>query len=49
MPSTAKDLISENDENWSMIIQPQRSLLDLRLGELWKYRIPNQTLNNCQK
>ena len=26
------------DENWSMVIQPQRSLLDLRLGELWRYR-----------
>jgi lipopolysaccharide transport system permease protein len=25
-------------ERWDMIIQPQRSLLDLRLGELWKYR-----------
>jgi lipopolysaccharide transport system permease protein len=24
--------------NWSMIIEPQRSLLDLRLGELWRYR-----------
>lgn len=23
---------------WDLIIQPQRSLLDLRLGELWKYR-----------
>ncbi|MBK9926010.1 MAG: ABC transporter permease [Anaerolineales bacterium] len=27
-----------NDENWSMIIQPQRSWFDLRLGELWHYR-----------
>jgi len=25
-------------ENWSMIIEPQRNLLDLRLGELWRYR-----------
>ena len=25
-------------ENWDMVIQPQRSLLDLRLGELWRYR-----------
>ena len=24
------------EENWS--IEPQRSLFDLRLGELWKYR-----------
>lgn len=27
-----------SEENWDMIIQPQRSLLDLRLGELWQYR-----------
>ena len=27
-----------DDNNWSMIIEPQRSLLDLRLGELWRYR-----------
>jgi len=26
------------EEHWDMIIQPQRSLLDLRLGELWRYR-----------
>jgi len=26
------------DENWSLVIEPQRSLLDLRLGELWRYR-----------
>ncbi len=26
------------EESWDMIIQPQRGLLDLRLGELWKYR-----------
>lgn len=26
------------DENWTMTIEPQRSLLDLRLGELWRYR-----------
>jgi len=25
-------------ENWDLIIQPQRNLLDLRLGELWRYR-----------
>lgn len=25
-------------EDWDLIIQPQRRLLDLRLGELWKYR-----------
>jgi lipopolysaccharide transport system permease protein len=26
------------EENWTMTIEPQRSLLDLRLRELWKYR-----------
>jgi lipopolysaccharide transport system permease protein len=26
------------EENWSLIIEPQRSLLDLRLGELWRYK-----------
>ena len=26
------------NETWDMVIQPQRSLLDLRLGELWRYK-----------
>jgi len=26
------------DQDWSLIIQPQRGLFDLRLGELWRYR-----------
>jgi len=26
------------NENWDMVIQPHRRLLDLRLGELWHYR-----------
>jgi lipopolysaccharide transport system permease protein len=26
------------EENWSLVIEPQRSLLDLRLGELWRYK-----------
>src|SRR5690349_7969661 len=26
------------EENWSLIIEPQRSLLDLRLGDLWRYK-----------
>jgi len=26
------------NEQWDMTIQPQRSLLDLRLGELWRYK-----------
>lgn len=29
---------SDVTERWDMIICPQRSLLDLRLGELWRYR-----------
>ena len=27
-----------DDSDWSEIIEPQRGLLDLRLGELWQYR-----------
>lgn len=26
------------DQNWTMLIEPQRSLLDLRLAELWRYK-----------
>ncbi len=26
------------EEPWTLIIEPQRSLLDLRLGELWRYK-----------
>src|SRR5512140_821942 len=26
------------DDDWTLTIQPQRHLLDLRLGELWQYR-----------
>lgn len=26
------------EQDWDLIIQPQRKLLDLHLGELWKYR-----------
>jgi len=34
------DLLARDhqDENWDMIISPQRNLLDLRLGELVRYR-----------
>jgi len=36
------DLVNEilemEDENWDMIIEPQRGLLELRLGELWRYK-----------
>ena len=27
-----------DDHDWDMVIQPQRGLLDLRLGELWRYK-----------
>jgi lipopolysaccharide transport system permease protein len=30
--------IRGNNDTWSMVIEPQRSLFDLRLGELWRYR-----------
>ncbi|MDD2921955.1 MAG: ABC transporter permease [Anaerolineales bacterium] len=31
-------MINLEEENWSLIIEPQRGLLDLRLGELWRYK-----------
>lgn len=34
----SKLLNPESDKNWDLIIEPRRSLFDLRLGELWKYR-----------
>jgi lipopolysaccharide transport system permease protein len=34
----SNSILPADDQNWDMIIQPQRSLLDLRFGELWKYR-----------
>ncbi|MDR3574624.1 MAG: ABC transporter permease [Anaerolineaceae bacterium] len=30
--------ISSEQKDWDLIIRPQRNLLDLRLGELWRYR-----------
>jgi lipopolysaccharide transport system permease protein len=33
-----QQISSAAPESWDMIIQPQRGLFDLRLGELWKYR-----------
>jgi lipopolysaccharide transport system permease protein len=30
--------ISNSQEQWDMLIQPQRAWWDLRLGELWQYR-----------
>ena len=38
MTTDLQNILPTQDENWDMIIEPQRSLLDLRLGELWRYR-----------
>lgn len=36
---TQKDSIyTIENQDWTMIIEPQRSLFDLRLGELWRYK-----------
>lgn len=32
------ELKTTEQENWSLIIRPQRAWWDLRLGELWRYR-----------
>ncbi len=32
------DTVIENEEHWTEIIRPKSSLLDLRLGEVWRYR-----------
>ncbi len=29
---------SDDDRSWDMVIEPQRGLLDLHFGELWRYR-----------
>ena len=26
------------DNNWDMVIEPQRGLFELRLGDLWRYK-----------
>ena len=38
MATDIKHLPNTQQEHWSLIIEPQRSLLDLRLRELWRYR-----------
>jgi lipopolysaccharide transport system permease protein len=38
MATELKDLPNPAQTSWSMIIEPKRDLLDLRLGELWHYR-----------
>ena len=32
------EIQSTDQENWSLVIRPQRAWWDLRLGELWRYR-----------
>lgn len=34
----ATELKTTEQENWSLVIRPQRAWWDLRLGELWRYR-----------
>jgi lipopolysaccharide transport system permease protein len=34
----SKPMAPFDDKNWSLIIEPHRNLLDLRLGDLWKAR-----------
>src|SRR3990172_7114869 len=38
MTTDAQQIPPGSDEDWSMIIEAQRSWLDLRLGELWQAR-----------
>ncbi len=39
METIEKDkLVNKTPENWSMIIKPKRSLFDVDLAELWRYR-----------
>src|SRR5512147_3040777 len=38
MATDINSIPSDSQERWSLIIEPQRNLLDLRVGELWHYR-----------
>jgi lipopolysaccharide transport system permease protein len=38
MTGIASEIVALQDKDWDMIIEPQRSLFDLRLGELWRYK-----------
>lgn len=38
MTSTSDSISNLEPEHWDMVIGPQRSLFDLRLRELWRYR-----------
>jgi lipopolysaccharide transport system permease protein len=37
-PATLDNVTSAQDESWTEIIEPRTSLLDLRLGDVWRYR-----------
>lgn len=37
-PMTGRPGTTAHQENWTEVIEPQASLLDLRLGEVWRYR-----------
>ena len=38
MNSTLNENLTLDKEHWDMVIEPKRTLLDLRLGELWRAR-----------
>lgn len=38
MTSDTHMISADQDESWDLIIEPQRSWLDLRLGEVWRYK-----------
>ncbi len=38
MTSNINNIPDLQNKDWDMTIEPQRSLLDLRLGELWRYK-----------
>ena len=38
MSTDLAETFTPKEENWTMVIRPQRSLLDLHLGELWRYK-----------
>jgi lipopolysaccharide transport system permease protein len=38
MTTNTPRIAADQDESWDLIIEPQRSWLDLRLGEIWRYK-----------
>lgn len=38
MTTNINNIPDLQNKDWDMVIEPQRSLLDLRLGELWRYK-----------